>query len=525
MQAPSQPDNETQRLAALRALQLLDTPAEARFDRLTHVAQQLFDVPIALISLVDQSRQWFKSCVGLSVAETPRDISFCGHAILSDELLVIEDTLVDPRFADNPLVAGDPKIRFYAGCPVRAGGGEALGTLCIIDRTPRRFGAVQRRLLRDLGRWAEQELNLLDLRTATYRVRASEERLQAIVDNVADGIITFDTSGQLESLNGAAARLFGYGRDELLGTSFTILLAPEDAGRYQAYLRDYLASARLRPLGGVIEARGRHQQGHTFPIEFSATDLHLGTRHLFIAVVRDITERKKLDRLKNEFISTVSHELRTPLTSIRGAIGLITGGAVGEIPAAAKELLDIACANSERLVRLINDILDVEKIESGAIELRSENLPMMVAVRQAIAAVQGYARELGVEIKLQAGDRDPCVVADADRLQQVLVNLLSNAVKFSPRGATAQISIVSGDARVRVEIADQGPGISAEFATRIFQKFAQADTSDSRAKGGTGLGLSICKAIVEQLGGAIGYSTVVGVGSVFHFELPAQRDR
>lgn len=484
------------------------------------MAQRMFDVPIALVSLIDANRQWFKSCYGLSATETSRDISFCGHAILGTDVFIIEDTLQDPRFADNPLVTGELNIRFYAGYPLRANNGAALGTLCIIDHVPRHFDQMQHNILCDLGHWAELELNLLDLQSATNRALESEVRLRAIVDNVIDGIITLNAQGLIESVNSAALRLFGYSAAEMIGAPFSMLLSPMDGDRYQAYLGEYLATGRTRILGSVVEAEGRHRTSIYFPIEFAVTDLHFSGRHLFTAIVRDVTERKKLDRMKNEFISTVSHELRTPLTSIHGALGLIAGGAMGEVPGKAKELVDIACNNSERLVRLINDILDIEKIESGRMELRHEPVDMNSAARQAIAGVSEYGRQRGVDYVLEVTDTPQTVLSDPDRVQQVLINLLSNATKFSPAGSAVTVRVSHSTPWLRVDVTDLGPGIDAEFEKRIFQKFAQADATNARVKGGTGLGLSICKAIVEQFGGRIGYSVSPVAGTVFYFELP-----
>ncbi len=162
---PDIPDNETERLEALTALDILDTPHEERFDRLTRIASRIFGVPIALVSLVDRDRQWFKSAEGLSATETPRDISFCGHAIMGKELLVVNDTAVDQRFVDNPLVTGDPKIRFYAGCPLTNIGGYNLGTICLIDRQPRAFSEEEEIILRDLAAMVERELQLTELAT------------------------------------------------------------------------------------------------------------------------------------------------------------------------------------------------------------------------------------------------------------------------------------------------------------------------------------------------------------------------
>ncbi len=237
-------------------------------------------------------------------------------------------------------------------------------------------------------------------------------------------------------------------------------------------------------------------------------------------ISREITERKKVERMKNEFVSTVSHELRTPLTSIRGALGLIAGGVAGAISPQAKALIDIAYSNSERLVRLINDILDIEKIESGKMVFDLQPQELMPLVEQALAANEGYAAYLGVHYVLAQTVPGAQVSVDTDRLIQVITNLLSNAAKFSPLGAAVELAVTRTGAMLQVAVTDHGPGIPEEFRSRIFQKFAQADSSDTRQKGGTGLGLSISKAIVEHHGGEIGFSTTGA--TTFYFTLPDQ---
>jgi len=234
---------------------------------------------------------------------------------------------------------------------------------------------------------------------------------------------------------------------------------------------------------------------------------------------RDITERKQIDRMKNEFISTVSHELRTPLTSISGSLGLIAGGVAGELPGQAKAMVDIAHRNSERLVRLINDILDIEKIESGKMVFNLNPQELMPLVEHAIETNSAYGEQFGIRFVLEKTAPGVKVNVDSDRLMQVFANLLSNAAKFSAPNDEVFISVSIHENKIRIAVTDHGPGIPEEFQTRIFQKFAQADSSDTRQKGGTGLGLSICKAIIEKLGGEIGFETEAGVGTTFHFDL------
>jgi signal transduction histidine kinase len=243
------------------------------------------------------------------------------------------------------------------------------------------------------------------------------------------------------------------------------------------------------------------------------------TRGLLRAL-RYAVERKRLQRLKDEFVSTVSHELRTPLTSIYGSLGLLMGNAAGNLPDAAVRLLAIAHTNSQRLVRLVNDILDIEKMESGQIVFKFGRVEVRSLVGQAIEANRGFAKGSGVRIRLEDASVVCDVRADPDRLAQVVTNLLSNAIKFSPANNEVVVAIESGIDLVRISVRDHGPGISTDFKPRIFERFAQADATNARQKGGTGLGLSIVKQIVDRLSGDVGFADAPGGGTIFHVEVP-----
>ena len=246
----------------------------------------------------------------------------------------------------------------------------------------------------------------------------------------------------------------------------------------------------------------------------------LGEVEGFYSLLTDITELKRLDRMKSEFVSTVSHELRTPLTSIRGSLGILAGGVAGPLTDKVRSFIDIAKDNCERLIRLINDILDMEKIESGKMSFQLQALDLMELVERTVKANEGFAAQHHVRLQVVSSLADAKVHADSDRLAQVLTNLISNACKFSPAESSVDIALGAEGERFRVAVSDHGPGISEAFRLRIFQKFSQEDSSDLRKKGGTGLGLSISRAIVEGLGGQIGFDTETGKGSTFYFYLP-----
>jgi PAS domain S-box-containing protein len=384
-------------------------------------------------------------------------------------------------------------------------------------------------------RTAELMSEVHDRRRAEQSLSETLSLMQAIFESANQSIISTDVSGVIRTFNRAAERMLGYSAEEMIGKETPVILhdAPE-VSRYAAKLskelgfeissgfETFVAKTRIVGIPDENEWTYIRKDGTRFSVLLSVNPLRDGDGHItgYVGIGYDITERKKIERMKNEFISTVSHELRTPLTSIRGSLGLIAGGLAGQMPPQAKPLIEIAMNNCERLVRLINDILDIEKIESGKMDFRNKPLVLVPLIEQSLLANEAYGRQFGVSFTLTQDVADARIYSDPDRIIQVMTNLLSNAAKFSPEGSTVTVNLARTNGRLRVSVSDQGSGIPAAFREQIFQKFAQADASDARQKSGTGLGLSICKAIVEKLGGTIAFETQLGKGTTFYFELP-----
>jgi signal transduction histidine kinase len=264
---------------------------------------------------------------------------------------------------------------------------------------------------------------------------------------------------------------------------------------------------------------GRTFEQYTAPIR-SREGKNLGRVWQF----RDISAFKEIDRVKDEFISAVSHELRTPLTSIRGSMDLMAGGVTGELPSEAMALLKVGQKNCDRLVRIINDVLDIQKIEAGRMEFRFAVIALEDVMAEAVAAIQPYGERLGVTLELESSAPGVRVRVDPDRLMQVMDNLLSNAAKFSPAGGKVEVKLTSRGRFAQVRVEDRGPGIAPEFQGRVFEKFSQGSAQPPRDRIGTGLGLNIARAIVERMQGSIGFRPRPAGGTVFYFDLPAWRD-
>ncbi|WP_126975726.1 CHASE domain-containing protein [Frigidibacter oleivorans] len=375
------------------------------------------------------------------------------------------------------------------------------------------------------------QIDVTELQEALEALRRSEARFREVVDLAPVGMALVDGGGRLVQANAALCRFTGFGGGELVGMRLSDLLAPGSEGvacsdfraldrgeRRLIVSEDQYLRKDGRPVWGLLSVSRLAGDGDI------GGDIGGGAgsdgRARYIAQIQDITERKEVEQLKSDFVATVSHELRTPLTSIKGSIGLVLGAMGADLPPKASRLLSIGQKNCDRLITLVNDILDMEKIASGRSHFSMVAADIGALVEQAVAANQPYGQEFEVAFALDRPAGRLMASVDLDRFQQVMANLLSNAAKFSPRGGRVAVTVQSDGRRVRVGVRDHGEGVPEEFRDHIFEPFSQADSSATRAKGGTGLGLNISRQIMDRMNGEIGFDSRPGEGAEFWITLP-----
>jgi PAS domain S-box-containing protein len=529
MSSVTLPPADPTRLNVLGQYEILDSQPEKALDDLTAMAAEICETPIALVTIIDEHRVWFKSKFGLGVSEISSEGSFCAFALSQREIMIVPDTTKDARFADNPLVTGPAAFRFYAGVPLISPEGVGLGTLCVLDRKPRLLTDSQKRALRVL---AEQVTTHLELGRQVAALRLSQECFSSAFENAAIGMAMVSLDGRWLKVNDALCDLLGYSARELCGKTVREIAHPDDLAANMANARKLLEGEKRFY---KMEERYLHKDGSVVWALLSVSIIRdkKNRSQYFVSQIEDIGELKhamevqreltskaqEAEKAKSQFLATMSHEIRTPLNGVIGMASILADTQLNDMQRECVETINVS---GESLLAVINDILDYSKIEAGRLELEKRTFDVRQCVEEAfdIFATQIRAKSLEA-VHLVAPEIPAKLIGDSTRLRQILVNLIGNAIKFTAKGEIAvHVGCQAKDEKgyhLLFSVADTGIGIPLGAAEKLFNAFQQVDSSTTRQFGGTGLGLAICKRLTTLMGGTIWVESVAGKGSAFNF--------
>ena len=533
MASAAVPGNESARLEALRRFDVLDSLPQQIFDDITQLAATLCDTPIALISLVDEKRQWFKSRIGLDLSQTDREVAFCSHAILEPRnVMVVQDATGDVRFHDNPLVQGAPDIRFYAGAPIVTEDGLALGTVCVIDRAPRSLTARQEEALRSLSRLVvtllEHEKQRRDeARLASDRARQTVLYLQALEAESLDLMSFVDRDYVYRYVNQTQLDHFGLRHDEIVGRSVSAVLGEaffrevvkrliDDAlaGHPTSYEGRYDYPAR-GPLHVVVQyIPSRDADGEVVGVVVRAHNVQaLKERENQLRALVHKLETMTLEQQR--FIHIVSHDLREPINTIVNFSSLLADDHGHELSPGARPYLDYVRAGGERMKLLLDDLVHFVRLEKHVIEPHPVDLNRVVAlVRDDLALA---ISRVGARVEW---DALPVLMGDQSQLRLVMQNLVANGIKFARTDVppVVRVSAAAAGGWHEIRVRDNGIGIPDGQSENVFDMFRRLHTRKQYE--GSGLGLSICRRIAEMHAGRIAVAPEPGHGSCFSVSLP-----
>ncbi|SKB52012.1 PAS domain S-box-containing protein [Salegentibacter holothuriorum] len=545
---------EIKRLQTLLSYNILDTPYEEDFDELAQLIALICEVPIAVISMIDDKRQWYKAKVGVDGSETPIEETFCQYTIVQDELLEISDALLDERVKDNPHVTSENGIRFYAGMSLKAENGRNIGTVCVVDGEPKELSEKQRKALRLL---TKQAMHLIEARQKNKnlttelnsilekRIEQTQRKLEIkeienkdlmnAVKN-SSGVVEFKPDGIIISVNQNFEEISGYTESELLGSHHKMLVEPED----------YTESDELwKSLGRCKSKTGRVRRiakdGSEIYLQASYNPIQNieGEVIKVVKISQDITKEiearlslqkakemaENLNEQKDNFITNVSHEIRTPIHAVLGFTDLLLEN---EGDAHKVNYLNAVKIAGDSLLFIVNDILDLSKMEAGLLQIDKDVFDIRDAVTRVFSILHLKAHQKKIEFEPLVSPEVPTLlIGDKNRLSQILINLLSNAIKFTSQGSVSlEITVRQNTPEKTIlefKVSDTGIGIPKDKLETVFQRFLQADEDTSQKYGGTGLGLNISRQLIEKQEGSIEVKSEHGKGTDFIFDISFEK--
>ncbi|WP_051935813.1 response regulator [Salegentibacter sp. Hel_I_6] len=547
-------NKEIKRLQTLLSYNILDTPYEKDFDELAQLIALICDVPTAIISMIDDKRQWFKAKVGISMDEAPIEETFCKYTVVQDELLEISDALLDERVKNNPHVKAENGIRFYAGLPLKSENGYNIGTVCVVGDKPKQLTGKQRKALKLL---TSQAMHLLETRKKNKNLgtelssilgkkiaetqkklllKESENKsLMKAIKN-SSGVVEFRPDGTIISINQNFEEISGYREIELLGSHHKMFITPAD----------YSENDRLwKSLGKGKFKTGRVRRIHKDGSEFYLQATYNPIQDLDVRVVKvvkisqDITKEieaefslqrakdmaESLNEQKDNFIANVSHEIRTPIHAMLGFTDLLLEN---ENDGHKINYLKAVKVAGDSLLFIINDILDLSKMDAGLLQIDKDVFDIRDAINRVFSILHLKAHQKKIEFKPSIAQEVPqLLIGDKNRLAQVLINLLGNAIKFTSEGSVKLLVEICKETDfkvvIRFNVSDTGIGIPQKKLHTVFQRFTQAEENTSQKYGGTGLGLNISRQLIEKQEGNIEVKSEFGKGTNFIFEIPFEK--
>jgi PAS domain S-box-containing protein len=548
------PENDQLRIEALKRYKILDTPPENAFDNVARLATQIFNVPISLISLVDEEQVYFKANIGMGRAKsTSRGVSLCSLAVLQTEVTVFENAPDEPCLLTNPNVAGAFGLKFYAGAPLITHDGFMIGTLCIIDQTPRVFSRADREIMQSLAKIVMDEIELRlsateevekqlsyieETSTINEELTATNEELYQMQLQLLAANASLAESEELKNIAIEQARLGLWYIDpdtsefissdrlkEFFGFKATEVMT------YQAAVAQIPDEYRTEVLQAVDEAMAN---GNAYEVVYPVIGFHddrrrwlratgklnpaiNGKQEYFSGTIIDFTEQKEDDQRKNDFISMVSHELKTPLTSMSGYLQMLTIKSAKNEDTFVTGVLDRVNLQVKKMVTMINGFLNMKRLESGKIPLYKQRFDLAQLIKE--TEEEAMPTITNHQILFEQGDA-VYIEADRDKIGQVISNLISNAVKYSDAGTPIRLSCINSGERVQIGVHDQGRGVSKDDQAKLFDRFYRVENKEMETINGFGIGLYLCDEIIKRHDGHIWIESELGAGSNFYFELP-----